>query len=445
MIAYYDRLSTGSTTESTAELQKFNSISNTSSNRSINSDERKPLSTLTATSQKSSPPPLPTKPPPIQNLNKSFNRNRNFRALSANVQRLISHSSSTLDDNVMSHLHHHHHSAETLATNDSGLSSISHSTATSVSLKRRLTTTTATSTTTITTSTAGSSRFKHPLSKNTCKLTQASNELINTIESNNNADPLVDAQTVNHENHCDQSDKNGNNLIELDEISDDPDDKTPTNEEMHEFPLDNSNLDGNSRNTGNAIMENNNCNKHNDDDNNNNNRKNIEQKDCSNFNEKPVERQPSAIKSNTPQYQSNDNTFLFAKSCFYTPSVTENDHPNGNVIDEAPTKPLPPPPTKTSKKSSNKSASLELSRIKLRPLSSESICSTSSTSSSGSDEHSTNQHAISYLASVESLADQSENELTPLGNILTVLERASMEIVDSERTYVDDLGQVIRG
>lgn len=88
---------------------------------------------------------------------------------------------------------------------------------------------------------------------------------------------------------------------------------------------------------------------------------------------------------------------------------------------------------------------IDLKRTKIRPLSSVSISSTSSSSSSASDEHSSNQNAISYLASVESLADHSENELAILSSNLTVTERSCLEIIDSERSYANDLGQVIRG
>ncbi|XP_017491216.1 PREDICTED: uncharacterized protein LOC108379381 [Rhagoletis zephyria] len=86
----------------------------------------------------------------------------------------------------------------------------------------------------------------------------------------------------------------------------------------------------------------------------------------------------------------------------------------------------------------------DIAKLKHRPLSSSSICSTSSSSSSGSD-HLNGKLATSYLASVESLADQSENELMDPHSGMTVLERAMLEIVDSERSFVEDLGQVIRG
>lgn len=74
-----------------------------------------------------------------------------------------------------------------------------------------------------------------------------------------------------------------------------------------------------------------------------------------------------------------------------------------------------------------------------------SVCSTSSSSSSGSDNlHEKHVHGISYLASVESLAEHSEGE-HETGIRLTVFERACLEIVDSERNYVNDLGQIING
>lgn len=101
----------------------------------------------------------------------------------------------------------------------------------------------------------------------------------------------------------------------------------------------------------------------------------------------------------------------------------------------------------------------ELTRLNNRPLSSSSICSTSSSSSSGSDQLLNGKlAATSYLASVESLAE-SENELgdhlhhhhhhhhhhASHTAAMSVLERACLEIVDSERSYVEDLGQVIKG
>ncbi|XP_058066305.1 uncharacterized protein LOC131215927 [Anopheles bellator] len=98
-----------------------------------------------------------------------------------------------------------------------------------------------------------------------------------------------------------------------------------------------------------------------------------------------------------------------------------------------------------------------------RPLSSSSLCSySSSTSSSGSEGRLVGGKcsAPSYQASVESLADHSEPEhplkggagpvassASVLGAVvgLTMCERAVREIIDSESSYVKDLGQVIRG
>ncbi|XP_017116502.1 uncharacterized protein LOC108138668 isoform X1 [Drosophila elegans] len=89
----------------------------------------------------------------------------------------------------------------------------------------------------------------------------------------------------------------------------------------------------------------------------------------------------------------------------------------------------------------------ELARLNNRPLSSSSICSTSSSSSSGSDQLLNGKlTATSYLASVESLAE-SENELGDPHHppAMSVLEKTCLEIVDSERSFVEDLGQVIKG
>lgn len=94
----------------------------------------------------------------------------------------------------------------------------------------------------------------------------------------------------------------------------------------------------------------------------------------------------------------------------------------------------------------------ELARLNNRPLSSSSICSTSSSSSSGSDQLLNGKlTATSYLASVESLAE-SENDLGDSHHhphhhppAMSVLEKTCLEIVDSERSFVEDLGQVIKG
>uniref|UniRef100_A0A1I8PMT0 DH domain-containing protein n=1 Tax=Stomoxys calcitrans TaxID=35570 RepID=A0A1I8PMT0_STOCA len=105
--------------------------------------------------------------------------------------------------------------------------------------------------------------------------------------------------------------------------------------------------------------------------------------------------------------------------------------------------------SKFSPKESRKISSLvspDIAKLKHRPLSSSSICSTSSSSSSSSGaEHMNGKLQTSYLASVESLADHSENELADTHSGMTVFERSCMEIVDSEKNYVNDLGEVING
>lgn len=88
---------------------------------------------------------------------------------------------------------------------------------------------------------------------------------------------------------------------------------------------------------------------------------------------------------------------------------------------------------------------------KHRPLSAASISSSSSSTSTASSSNSfTGENLVNgkligcmtYLASIESLADHSENEGNPS---LTMCERAALEIIDSEKSYVEDLGQIIRG
>lgn len=90
---------------------------------------------------------------------------------------------------------------------------------------------------------------------------------------------------------------------------------------------------------------------------------------------------------------------------------------------------------------------------KHRPLSAASISSSSSSTSTASSSNSfvsTAEHlvngkligGITYLASIESLADHSETEGHPS---LTMCERAALEIIESEKSYVEDLGQIIRG
>lgn len=85
---------------------------------------------------------------------------------------------------------------------------------------------------------------------------------------------------------------------------------------------------------------------------------------------------------------------------------------------------------------------------KHRPLSAASISSSSSSTSTASSSNSFGNEILTganrqYLASIESLADHSENEVNHPS--LTMCERAALEIVESEKSYVQDLGQIIKG
>lgn len=92
---------------------------------------------------------------------------------------------------------------------------------------------------------------------------------------------------------------------------------------------------------------------------------------------------------------------------------------------------------------------------KHRPLSAASISSSSSTSSASTTSSSNSFGAeqligskaipgITYLASIESLADHSGND--GIEHIsLTMCERAALEILESEKSYVEDLRQIIKG
>lgn len=116
-----------------------------------------------------------------------------------------------------------------------------------------------------------------------------------------------------------------------------------------------------------------------------------------------------------------------------TPTLVPSTPPAASALVSSSTSSSASPRTSTSN---------SISTTTTRPVS---VCSTSSSSSSGSDNlHEKHVHGVSYLASVESLAEHSEGE-HETGIRLTVFERACLEIVDSERNYVNDLGQIING
>lgn len=123
--------------------------------------------------------------------------------------------------------------------------------------------------------------------------------------------------------------------------------------------------------------------------------------------------------------------------------MSANDNDNSNLSPVLSSKAS----SKTSINTINSDGSLGLSNN--RRLSNISICSVSSSSSSGSDNSNLNNGKLgtSYLASIESLADHSEGELMNNSKHinLTMCERAVLEIVESERNYMEDIGQVING
>lgn len=273
----------------------------------------------------------------------------------------------------------------------------------------------------------GNVKFKHPLSKNMSILTQAGNELIIDDSDAGYATPSDGNESI---------DIGNNNNVAAD------DDKTPTNESA---PFDLMTFDGD--------------------------------ESCGKRDAAADGEEPSAISAECEEAAAAD-------KC--------DEKRDSNAPSEEPTKPTPPPTPSTLKNSwtylhsmfSKAEASPPPNRnsqfyvdeeptngqntvetaadeapkqngkpaadaARTRPISSASLSSTSSGSSSSSvsDELSPNQNVISYLASVESLADHSESETLRLGgnSTFTVAERACMEIIDTEASYVDDLGQVISG
>ena len=112
------------------------------------------------------------------------------------------------------------------------------------------------------------------------------------------------------------------------------------------------------------------------------------------------------------------------------------------------------PPTPSPKLPENTNGDSKLTASpssKHRPLSAASISSSSSSTSTASSSNSFAAEnlvngkligGVTYLASIESLADHSENEGNPS---LTMCERAALEIIESEKSFVADLGQIIKG
>lgn len=409
---------------------------------------------------KSVPPPLPKLPPPVLHR-----RYRNFRSLSANVQRLISHSNTSLHPDDMNELHsvdnHPNH------PNNGNYDHKNRSTTTNTS----------------TAPTTNGSKFKHPLSKNTCQLTKSGNDLVIDDSDGGYATPpeIIPQSMANEYRYLTKNDH---------ENPDDPDDldKTPTNQcPLIQFEHVLDQLNGNNNTNHNdgigiddeyetvcMVHENNLINEESSiapkksfihsfaskvepvalktvlsneskSDNSLQSSPTLSQK-STDSETKMIKSQLFTIKAQVSE-QSSKNSSLERNSLLTDDMNLENNIENNYETIDEPIVDVSVPASVNKIDSPTKcdQINIDLKRIKVRPLSSVSISSTSSSSSSASDEHSTNQTAISYLASVESLADHSENELVALSATLTVTERACLEIVDSERSYVDDLGQVIKG
>lgn len=449
---------------------------------------------------KSVPPPLPKLPPPS-----IHRRHRNFRALSANVQRLISHSNTSLHPDDMNENH-------STTGDDTNLNSV----------RKRLLSSQ------IQLSTPNGCKFKHPLSKNTCKLTQSGNDLVIDGDSDGGyvTPPEIPYANLHDDNLYDLVNSNVSN----DDESEDVVDKTPINE-YQEFDFAtttiedhiNCNVDDDVYDEVEKIEEpkcdwtsNENSNGKNgvdDDDDEDSgtvaalcslkntsfihsftqknehvangndstsqsdsiqNSPTLSQKSNNSDNSETKSRKSQlfAIKAQVIEQSTKNHSTINNSSMDNdilppvinvengvddtVPSLSNETIPTTvpattTIITESTATTVTATPTTNTTKTSttnhkeNGQLTIDLKRTKIRPLSSVSISSTSSSSSSASDEHSTIQNPISYLASVESLADHSENELAINSASLTVTERACLEIIDSERSYVDDLGQVIRG
>lgn len=396
VIGYYDRLSTG--------IDDI--ISLPISESKVN--EKLEPTTIKSSYSASVPTKIHISTPPTQNsINQQ--KHKNFGFLSQNVQRIISHSGS--DGDIL----------ETHRKIDQETST--HLINTTKYFKR-----------------IGSLKNKYtniPLSRNTCKLTQAGNELVDTLD----AKPFSSSDSIN-------------DLVEKKKISK----AIPSSHEPPKIVK--------SKNIQKIIQRLQSVNGNQADDDIDENIINMST-NGTNLNDG---QQPGEPITEAVNYLVQIPTDLVEGRDFQKLKISDT---NNEQIQTDETAPIPPtidsildngsisnanqvehedlstqrislPKDVTESPFNNKSSLTipDIARLKHRPLSASSICSTSSSSSSGS-ENMTSKIGISYLASVESLADHSENELVS-GN-MTLCERACREIIDSERTYVEDLGQVIKG
>lgn len=394
VIGYYDRLSTG--------IEQIIALPLSDSKLSDKPDKPpvtvKPNYSVPALQRSHTPSPT-------QQNSTAQLKHKNFRVLSQKVQRIISHSGSESDILATTHPNIDHETSAHIIN--------------STKYFKRI----------------GSLKNKHtniPLSKNTCKLTQAGNELVDTLDakifsSNDSLNELVENKRLlkaipsihHHEPPKIIKSSNIQKIIQrLQSVN-----HSQTDDEI-------------------------------DDSNNMSNDENHSGKQCRpaveavNYLVKiPSDLVDSEDFKNLQINDVNSDADPIDDTAPTIESILENgnkdDEHQGEAEDQSANR-ISLPKDVTESPFNNKSSLTipDIARLKHRPLSASSICSTSSSSSSGS-ENSTSKIGVSYLASVESLADQSENELIS-GN-MTLCERACREIIDSERTYVDDLGQVIKG
>lgn len=401
VIGHYDRLSTG-----------IDQIISLPVNDTKLNEKPEPI-----TLKPSYSAPVPAKlhitsTPPSQNSTTQL-KHKNFRVLSQKVQRMISHSGS--DGDIL----------ETRRKIDQETST--HIINTPKYFKR-----------------IGSLKNKHtniPLSKNTCKLTQAGNELVETLDakifsSNESLDAIVENKRLSrtipssHESLTGGPPKivkssNIRKIIQrLQSVN-----NSQTDDEIDENI--NMSANGTKTNDGHQLCE--------------------EITEAVNYFVKiPTDLVEGEDFKNLQISDTNNEQIQTKETAPIQPTI-DSILQNGNITnvnqvqhEDLSTQRISLPKDVTESPFNNKSSLTipGIERLKHRPLSASSICSTSSSSSSGS-ENLTSKIGVSYLASVESLADHSENEL--LSGNMTLCERACREIIDSERTYVDDLGQVIKG
>lgn len=398
VIGYYDRLSTG-----------IDQIISLPVNESKLNEKPEPTTLKPSYSE-----PVPAKfhitSPPSQNPTQL--KHKNFRVLSQKVQRIISHSGS--DGDILETSRKIDHETSTHIIN------------TTKYFKR-----------------IGSLKNKHtniPLSKNTCKLTQAGNELVETLDakifsSNESLDDIVENKRLSktipssHESITGPpkivKSRNIQKIIQrLQAVNNSQaDDEIEENIKMS--------TNGTNTNDGHQLCE--------------------DITEAVNFFVKIPTDLVEGEDFKSLQISDTNNEQIQTKETAPIQPTIDSILENGGISnvnqvehEDLSTQRISLPKDVTESPFNNKSSLTipDIERLKHRPLSASSICSTSSSSSSGS-ENLTSKIGVSYLASVESLADHSENEL--LSGSMTLCERACREIIDSERTYVDDLGQVIKG